>query len=313
VTLSTSGRGIMKMAFLTQRILTILVFLVMGISCVNANTLQQVIEERLESDRRANIKGSEGLGDYSESEIDPSRLNKKPREGKAKIDGVFDIKGIKIGMTTDEVIPLIKKSIVTRSMNGDSKRGCPRVEFLRAFDVTNPGGGTKRVLWGDLVLHCGLAGRGPFKYFGEEIQADFYLIQPDGETENNPHFYRLNYAKLRMDDQGDTFNRDKNSMPLLVQTLAKKYKINPEIIFQPHHRHPKTLGVYKYIWSDSNSDTLSVTTDVEFSLSGVEHKNQVLEMTEKSFISTMEKRKLRFKNLQIQQKKQIDNERDADL
>lgn len=258
-----------------------------SISAYSETAIEKIIRQEKERIQRRNTANRESAGDYSQSEIDQSKLNSSPKKSTVTINGELDIKGIKIGMNSGQVSEIIKK---------DAK------DIKKCGSLGNKPG-AKTYPWGDLVLYC----KNSYSFFGTTPSySEFYFV-----LENNGKTDRLILARLGLFFSN---NNDKNPMPEIVKALSEKYGVSPEMI---DHKHPNPNatdnGTYEFIWGDSKMNKFIVTTEYAYDLSGVDHRNQGVTLISSDFDSVVENRKLNLKNIQNQQINQQEKKKKSDL
>lgn len=247
------------------------------------NAFQNAIQGKLKQYEQENIQSAESTGDFSNSQIDKSKINATPKATNVVVSGEFDIKGIKIGMTSPQVANIIKS-------NAKDLKKC-------GFDQ----GGVELYIYRDYTLYCNKS----FSYFGSEPEfVEFHFVNNDNGKNDRLIWVRIGYY------YSESNNRD--PMPPLVKALAEKVKANPETINTPHS-HASGVGTYEFIWSDSNKSKLIVSTAYENDLTGLIHRKQKIEITSADYDSVVESRKLKLKTLQQNAQQKAQQKKASDL
>jgi hypothetical protein len=224
--------------------------LCMNIGVASAQSVfERLIQEKIREQRSNATQRSERAGDYS-----PPPSTEKPSgpysSSDGKIKGDVDLKGIKVGMTSERVIELVLQSVSDRQQ-------CSGAMLDHSHS---------RHIFADYIYRCEQA----YTYFGVVTPfAEFYFI------ENK-------LVSARVGSFGSQ-NQNKDPLPPIVRSLSEeKFKYLPKLNEQREERF-NNIGKQEFLWVDSQGDRLRYTTDFQIDLTGVIHKNGVINLLSSNF------------------------------
>ncbi|TAN13876.1 MAG: hypothetical protein EPN34_00825 [Burkholderiaceae bacterium] len=223
---------------------------VLAIALVSAHAQQDWVQSGVEA-----AKNSVGENDWEH------------RSG-AKFGGIFDIKGIRVGMDVGELNSTLMSEI-------DSSKPCIETDLTAR---NNP----NSYPLGDLVYEC----NNTFNYNGRIVpQFDIYL-------------YKSKVTKAVMGFFKEDSDHDQ-ALPRLVTALTqKKWRVPPKIyVYKLEQTTGRSgrQGTMAAIWSDSSGDRFDFVTHFVQDITGAHYKNGVVEMARGDMADFVEKRQLEVK------------------
>ena len=247
----------------------------------SASPLGGLIQQELEKTERQNREAAEATGDYSLS--GPKASAPPPLDPKAdgKTSVPVEIKGIRVGMSVEEVSTLVKEA------------AAPSGKKCEQGPVRSDDG---NLVLGDYVIVCDEA----FTYFGKAMRnAQFFFV--DG---------RLKVGTLQ-----DFYSSNANFdfLPEVVRALCdSKFKVQPQVgsVVNPHFDN---MGGMTATWIDPNGDKLIFASKYDKNLSGVDHKNGVMQLAAHDLDASIAARKNALIQKAQEQQRQQDQQRKNDL
>jgi hypothetical protein len=233
-------------------------------SAIAQGWLEKNIKERLEAVRKQNTESAKATGDFSgmsqEDIAKEQAKNKAVAEKDSKllpqggqVEGDVDIKGIKLGMSQQEVVKLINLPIDADNRTGDPDKGC-----FTAKTTMNDG---QNFINGDFVIYCGKI----FSYAGQTPRQVFFFFDQG----------KLRYVTLATFITGRDVD-PKDPYPEIVRTLTgSKYKKEPHSVLINRSGRGDQM---EYSWIDSRQNRFIYGAIVEKDLTGYVFKNEFANM-----------------------------------
>jgi hypothetical protein len=228
------------------------------------NWLEKNIKERLEAVKQQNKEAAKASGDFSgmsqEDIAKEQAKNKAAAEKDSKllpqggqVEGDVDIKGIKLGMSQQEVVKLINLPIDADNRRGDPDKGC-----FTAKTTMNDAPNFKN---GDFVIYCGKI----FSYAGQTPRQVFFFFDQG----------KLRYVTMSYFVTGRDVD-PKDPFPEVVRALTNsKYKKDPHAVLINRSGRGDQV---EYSWIDSKQNRFIYSALVEKDLTGFVFKNEFVNM-----------------------------------
>lgn len=261
------------------------------------NFLERAIKQKLEETRRQNIESARSTGDYSnisreeiekEEQRNLASKNDASQLRGARINGVIDIKGIKIGMTSADVKKLLGN---VPDKQYQHSRGC-------ASGPTSMNQADSFIR-GDYVIVCSESFT-----FGGAIAANAFFFF------DNDKLRQIVIQNLGIPQGADI----RDQFPPAVRALAtNKFKIDPVVTDIGQRGVRRDERIIEYSWVDVNNSQLTHTASVEKHLSGYNFRDQLMQVTQKNSNQYTAQRQSLINRAILEQKQKEERRRAGDL